>query len=62
MDARQKLVETGVLRIDQEHETLLGMLERVGGVCAIGNSVGCDGCTLVSRERCSANTRAIIQA
>lgn len=62
MNTRRKLAVTGVLRIDREHETLTGMLDRAEAICEIANADSCAGCTRVWRFRCSSETELLVES
>jgi hemerythrin-like metal-binding protein len=62
MGPQRKLLATGLLRIDREHETLARMLERAESICAIANAAECTGCTLVCRFKCASDASAVMQA
>lgn len=62
MSGQRKLVATGILRIDREHETLTSMLGRAERICAIANAIDCMGCTLAWRHRCATDAGLLIES
>ena len=51
---------TGTLRIDHEHATLKGIIERLEATCAVVNGAGCAGCPLALREKCAADVGQVM--
>lgn len=62
MRDQRRLMATGVLRIDREHETLASMLGRAKNICVIANAADCLGCTLAWRHRCATTAELLINS